>query len=73
MEKYWAEAHNFACDILNRTAATSDENMKSPYKVWHGEKPLPTLIQWFQPCFFKVKRKGKTDAQGEPGFISAPH
>ena len=73
MEKYWAEAHNFACDNLNRTATTSNKNMKSPYEVWHGKKPPPTLIQWFQPCFFKVKRKRKTDAQAEPGFISAPH
>ena len=32
----------------------------------------PTLIQWFQPCFFKVKRKRKTDAQAEPGFYLGP-
>ena len=66
MEKYWAEAHNFSCD--NRTATTSNKNMKSPHEVWHGEKSPLTLIQWFQPCFFKVKRKRKKDAQAEPGF-----
>ena len=38
MEKYWDEAHNFACDNFNRTATTSNKNMKSPYEVWHGEK-----------------------------------
>ena len=33
MEKYWAEAHNFACDNLNRTATTSNKNIKSPHEV----------------------------------------
>ena len=46
--------------------------MKSPYEMWHGEKPPPTLLQWFQPCFFKVKRKHKTDAQAKPGFYLGP-
>ncbi|CAN0500009.1 unnamed protein product, partial [Ectocarpus sp. 12 AP-2014] len=35
----WAEAHNFACDNLNRTATTSNKNMKSPYEMWHGKPP----------------------------------
>ena len=46
--------------------------MKSPYEMWHGEKPPPTLLQWFQPCFFKVQRKHKTDAQAKPGFYLGP-
>lgn len=72
MGPFWAEAHNFACDNLNRTATTSNKNMLSPYEVWHGKKPPPTLLQWFQPCFHKVKRKHKTDAQAEPGFYLGP-
>ena len=72
MDRLWAEAHNFACDNLNRTATSSNKDMKSPYEMWHGEKPPPTLLQWFQPCFFKVKRKHKTDAQAKPGFSLGP-
>ena len=68
MDRLWAEAHNFACDNLNRTAISLNKDMKSPYEKWHGEKPPSTLLQWFQPCFFKVKRKHKADAQAKPGF-----
>ena len=72
MDRLWAEAHNFACDNLNRTAISLNKDMKSPYEKWHGEKPPSTLLQWFQPCFFKVKRKHKTDAQAKPGFYLGP-
>ena len=73
MDRLWAEAHNFACDNLNRTATSSNMDMKSPYAMCHGEKPPPTLPRWFQPCFFKIKRKYKTDAQAKPGFTSGLH
>ena len=39
MDRLWAEAHNFACGNLNRTATSSNKDMKSPYDMWHGEKP----------------------------------
>ena len=71
-DRLWAEAQHFACDNLNRTATTSNKNMKSPWEMWHGKPPPPTLVQWLQPCFFKTKRKHKTDAQAEPGFTSDP-
>ena len=47
MDRLWAEAHKFACDNLNRTATSSNKDMKSPYEMWHGGKPPPTLLQWF--------------------------
>ena len=71
-ERLWAEAHHFACDNLNRTATTSNKDMKSPYEMWHGKPPSPTLVQWLQPCFFKTKRKHKCDPQAEPGFYLGP-
>ena len=46
--------------------------MTTPYEMWHGVKPSPTLNQWFQPCFYRVKRKHKTDAQAKPGFYVGP-
>ena len=72
MDRLWAEVHNFACDNLNRTATSSNKDMKSPCEMWHGEKPPPALLQWFQPFFFKVKLKHKTDAQAKPGFYLGP-
>ncbi|CAM9443784.1 unnamed protein product, partial [Ascophyllum nodosum] len=32
----------------------------------------PTLIQWLQPCCYRVKHKHKTDAQTKPGFYVGP-
>ena len=46
--------------------------MTTPYEMWHGVKPSSTLIQWLQPCFYRVKRKHKTDAQAKPGFYVGP-
>lgn len=71
-DRLWAEAHHFACNNLNQTATTSNKNMKSPWEMWHGKPPPPTLVQWLQPCFFKTTRKNKTDAQAEPGFYLGP-
>ena len=71
-ETLWAEAHNYSCDVLNPTATTSNRDKKSAYEMWHGVKPPPTLIQWFQPCFYRTKRKRKTDAQAKPGFYLGP-
>ena len=62
-ETLWAEAHNHSRDVINRTATTSNKDKKSAYEMWHGVKPPPTLIQWLQTCFYRTKRKLKTDAQ----------
>jgi len=32
----------------------------------------PTMIQWLQPCFYRTKRKLKTDALAKPGFYLGP-
>ena len=32
-ETLWAEAHNYSCDVLNRTATTSNKDKKSSYEV----------------------------------------
>ena len=68
----WAEAHNYACDVLNRTATVANPGYKSPYEVWYGKPPPPTLLEWLQPCFYRAKRDKKTDAQAKSGFYLGP-
>ena len=38
-EMLWAEAHNYSCDVLRRTATTSNKDKKSAYEMWHGVNP----------------------------------
>ena len=35
-ETLWAQAHNYSCDVLNRTATASNKDKKSAYEMWHG-------------------------------------
>ena len=72
MDRLWTDNHHNACDVLNRSATKLNEGMTTRYEMWHGVKPSPTLIQWVQPCFYRVKRKRKTDAQAKPGFYVGP-
>ena len=72
MDRLWTDNHHNVCDVLNRSATKSNKGMTTPYEMWHGVKPSPTLIQWLQPCFYRVKRKHKTDAQAKPGFYVSP-
>ena len=72
MDRLWTDNHHNACDVLNRSATKLNNGMTTPYEMWHGVKPSPTLIQWLQPCFYRVKRKHKTDAQAKPGFYVGP-
>ena len=72
MDRLWIDNHHNACDVINRSATKSNEGMTTPYEMWHGVKPSPTLIQWLQPCFYRVKRKHKKDAQAKPGFYVGP-
>ena len=72
MDRLWTGNHHNACDVLNRSATKSNKGMTTPYEMWHGVKPSPTLIQWLQPCFYRIKRKHKTDAQAKPGFYVGP-
>ena len=65
----WPEAHNHACDVFNRTATSSNPGCKSPYEMWYGEKPPPTMLEWLQLCFYRAKRDRKIDAQAKPGYI----
>ena len=58
----WPEAHNCACDVLNRTAT---------YEMWYGEKPPPTMLEWLQPCFYSAKRDRKIDAQASQDIFLA--
>ena len=71
-EKLWPEAHSYACDALNRTATSSNPDYKSPYEMWYGKPPPPTLLEWLQPCFYRVTRGSKTDAQAKPAFYLGP-
>ena len=72
MDRLWTDNHHNACDVLNRSTTKSNKGMATPYEMWHGVKPSPTLIQWLQPCFYRVKRKHKTDVQAKPGFYVGP-
>ena len=72
MDRLWTDNHHNACDVLNRSATKSNKGMTTPYEMWHGVKHSPTLIQWLQPCFYRVKRKHKTDAQAKPGLYVGP-
>ena len=72
MGRLWIDNHHNACDVLNRSATKSNKGMTTPYEMWHGVKPSPTLIQWLLSCFYRVKRKHKTDAQAKPGFYVGP-
>ena len=72
MDCLWTDNHHNACDVLNRSATKSNQGMTTPYEMWHGVKPSPTLIQWLQSWFYRAKRKHKTDAQPKPGFYVGP-
>ena len=72
MDRLWTDKHHNACDVLNRPATKSNTGMTTSYEMWHGMKPSPTLIQWLQPCFYRVKRKHKTDAQAKSGSYVGP-
>ena len=48
---FWSEAHNYACDVLNRTATVANPGYKSPYELWRGKPPPHSLLEWMQPCF----------------------
>ena len=72
MDRLWTDNHHNACDVLNRSATKSNKGMTTSYEMWHGVKPSTTLIQWLQPCFHRVKRKHKTDAQAKSGFYVGP-
>ena len=68
----WPEAHNYACDVLNRTATSSNPEFKSPHEMLFGTPPPPTLLEFLQPCLYRVNRKHKNDAQVEPAFCLGP-
>ena len=72
MDRLWTDNHHNACDVLDRSATKSNKGMITPYEMWHGVKLSPTLIQWLQPCFHRVKHNPKTDAQAKPGFYVGP-
>ena len=45
MDRLWTDNHHNACDVLNCSATKSNKGMTTPYEMWHGVKPSPTLIQ----------------------------
>ena len=72
MDRLCTDNHHNACNVLNRSATKVNKGMAAPYEMWHGVKPSPTLIQWLQSCFYRVKCKHKTDAQAKPGVCVGP-
>ena len=66
------EASHWACDALNRTAATANEESKSPYEMWHGSS-LPVVAQPFlKPVYCKVNRENKPQAKTQKWFYFGP-
>ena len=45
MDRLWTGNHHNACGVHNRSATKSNKGMITPYEMWHGVKPSPTLIQ----------------------------
>ena len=66
----WPEAHSYAWEVVNRTATSSNPGRKSPYEMWHGEKPPPTMLEWLQPYFTGPRStEGLTRKQSQDIFL----
>ena len=67
--RLWAEAMQWACESVNRTATTANPNRASPYEMWYGHAaPLQTK-PFLAPGFFrKPHRKNKDDFRGVKCF-----
>ena len=68
----WAEASHWACDALNRTAASANPANKSPYEMWYGNPPPVVLLPFLKPGYCKVKREIKSQAKVQECFYLGP-
>ena len=70
MDCLWTDNHHNACDVLNRSATESNKGMTTPYEMWHGVKPSPTVIQWLQPLFLQGKAQAQDRCASQARFLS---
>ena len=68
----WAEASHWACDALNRTAASANPANKSPYETWYGNSAPVVLLPFFKPGYCKAKRGNKSRAKAQEWFCLDP-
>ena len=65
----WAEACNYASDVINMTARVRDKpDMHSPYRKFHGRPPLSRLLPFLKPGFHHVRRTLKSEPKAEACF-----
>ena len=63
---FWAEACNYAYDVLNMTARVRDEwDMDSAYQTFHGRV---RLLPFLKPGFHHVKRTLTSEPMAEACF-----
>lgn len=68
-EKLWAEAMKWASDALNRTATTSNPEIRSPHEMWYGKAAPAAPHPFLQPCVIRRQRRGdKLELKGETAF-----
>ncbi|CAA7027778.1 unnamed protein product [Microthlaspi erraticum] len=70
-ERFWAEAINTACYVINRVYVRMGTN-KTPYEIWKGKKPNLSYFHVFGCTCYIYNDKdqlGKFDARSDEGFF----
>lgn len=57
---------------LNMTVTTATLEKTSPFELWRAHAPAFTLRLFLFPGLFHIKREGKSDPDGRPGFLLCP-
>ena len=68
----WAEAMNWACEALNRTATTANPESKSPYEMWFGSPAPASPYAFLKPAYWRWKRQSKMMPKAESCFYVGP-
>lgn len=69
----WAEAVSWACDALNRTATAGNPENKSPYELWHGDRPKFGETQPFlRPAICRMRRGNNSEPEPRRCFYLGP-
>ena len=74
-EKLWAQAMLFACDVTIKSATTSTDGGKSPYKLWFEKFPLANHLRPFRAVGYARRsvREHKVVSKGEKYvFVGIP-
>ena len=71
-ESLWAEASNWACDALKRTATSANPASKLPYEMWYGNPRPVVLLHCLKPGYCKVRRKIKSQAKAQEYYYLGP-